>query len=53
MANLKKVVDLQIEQDLKFQELMWRLQRVSQVILALLVLLALLGLFGDGILAKA
>jgi hypothetical protein len=44
----QRVGDLEIYQDLTFQEREWRVQRVGWAIMLLIILLALLGLFGTG-----
>lgn len=46
MGNTYK--DLQVGQDLSFQEREWRIQRAAWILLAAIVVLALLGLFGTG-----
>jgi hypothetical protein len=48
MAELKRIGDLEIDQDLDFQRGEWRVQRVLWVAGAILLVLALLGLFGTG-----
>lgn len=48
-----RVRDIELAEDLGFQERMWRAQRISWVIMGLLALAALLGLFGGGPLAGA
>jgi len=53
VARTKKVGDLQINEDMEFQERTWVIQRIGWVIFALVSLLALLGLFGDGVLSEA
>lgn len=45
--------DLQINQDLSFQEREWSVQRVGGILLAAIVVLGLLGLFGTGPLSSA
>lgn len=53
MDGVKHVGSLQIEQDLKFQQRDWRLQRAGWALMALILLLAAGGLFGRGPLAHA
>ena len=51
MGGIKKTDGLEITEDMSFQNLTWKIQRIGWVIMFILVLLALLGLFGDGLLA--
>ena len=53
MADIKQVGDLEIGQDMEFQKLQWKIERVSWVIMALLVLAAAIGLIGPGPLSSA
>lgn len=53
MADVKRVGDLEVGQDLKFQRRMWLIQRVAWVVWALLLLTALAGLLGPGPLSRA
>jgi hypothetical protein len=53
MPRLQRVGDLELAQDLAFQRLQWRIQRVAWVAIALLILASLLGLFGRGPLSRA
>src|SRR5690554_1240756 len=48
MVEKKQPGDLEIEQDLRYQENEWRVERIGGVGMALLVLAALAGLFGAG-----
>ncbi|ABG03678.1 hypothetical protein Rxyl_0708 [Rubrobacter xylanophilus DSM 9941] len=48
-----RVRDIELAEDLGFQERMWRAQRISWAVMAALALAALLGLFGGGPLAGA
>lgn len=50
---MKRVGDLEINQDLDLQERGWRIERFSWVVMLLLIVLALLGLFGTGPLSSA
>lgn len=52
MGEPQRVGDLEIQQDLAFQERMWQVQRVGWVIMALLLLAAALGLLGRGWLSR-
>lgn len=52
-SELKRVGDLEISEDMEFQERSWRVQRIGWVIMALLIVAALLGLFGVGPLGQA
>jgi hypothetical protein len=49
----KRVGDLELDQDLIYQNREWRVERIGWIILALLVLAALLGILGKGPLSKA
>jgi hypothetical protein len=48
MAERQRIGDLEIYQDLRFQEREWKVQRIGWAVMLLIVLLALLGLFGTG-----
>lgn len=48
MTEPQRVGDLEIYQDLRFQEREWTVQRVGWALMLLVILLALLGLFGTG-----
>ncbi len=48
MTEPKRIGDLEIYQDLAFQEREWKVQRIGWAIMLLVILLALLGLFGTG-----
>lgn len=50
---MKRIGDLEIDQDIEFQQREWRVQRVFWGVLLLIVLLALLGLFGTGPISSA
>ena len=45
---MERVGELEIDQDLAFQEREWRTQRVGWVVLVMVMLVALGGLFGNG-----
>ncbi|NKE71588.1 hypothetical protein [Candidatus Manganitrophus noduliformans] len=53
MATMKQVGNLEIDEDLPFQERSWKIQRIGWILMALAVLGALLGLFGPGPLSSA
>jgi len=53
MADLPRVGDLELEEDLKFQRGEWIAQRIGWGVMALVVIAALLGLFGGGPLSRA
>lgn len=48
VSDLRRIGDLEINQDLDFQCRCWRVQRIGWTIIALLVLGGLLGVFGRG-----
>lgn len=48
MSSVKKVGDLQIDQDLKFQKKEWSVERAGWLAMLLIVILAIFGLFGQG-----
>jgi hypothetical protein len=53
MAEITRVGDLEIDQDLDFQHRSWMVQRVGWIVMPLIVLAALLGLLGPGPLSSA
>ncbi|MCM8748094.1 hypothetical protein NET02_02945 [Thermomicrobiaceae bacterium CFH 74404] len=53
MEPLRRVGDLEIEEDLEFQRAMWRVQKIGWVVIGIIVVAALLGLFGNGPLSRA
>lgn len=53
MEPIRRVGELEIEEDLDFQRRMWRLQQIGWALLVLVVVAALLGLFGKGPLSRA
>lgn len=53
MATKTKTTELQVNEDMDFQRLEWRIERVGWVILALLIIAALLGLLGNGFLSSS
>ncbi len=50
---MRHVGDLDLDQDLAFEERQWKIQRVGWVVMALIVVAALLGVFGSGPLSAA
>lgn len=50
---MQRIGDMELDQDLKFEERQWTRQRVGWVVMALIVVAALLGLFGTGPLSAA
>jgi hypothetical protein len=53
MSNIKRIGDLDIDQDMDLQQKDWKLQHAGRFVMLALVLAALLGVFGRGWLAKA
>lgn len=53
MGDLVRVGSLEIDQDLRYQRLEWRIERVGWMLGGLLLLAALAGLFGSGPLSWA
>jgi hypothetical protein len=47
-APIVRIGDLEINQDLRVQKKMWRIQRIGWAAMALLILMGLAGLFGHG-----
>jgi hypothetical protein len=50
MADIQRVGDLEISQDLDYQERMWQVERVGWWVMGLTTLAGLLGLLGPGLL---
>ena len=50
---MKRIGDLKIDQDLRFQEWEWAVQRVAWIVMLLIIVLALLGFFGTGPISSA
>lgn len=48
MADIIRVGSLEIDQDLRFQQRLWAVQRVGWVVIALVILATLAGLLGPG-----
>jgi len=53
LSELKRVGDIEVNQDLDFQRAEWRFQRVAWVAIALIAVASILGAFGRGPLAHA
>jgi hypothetical protein len=53
MSGMQRVGELEIDQDLGFQQRMWTAQRVGWATMAVITLAALIGLLGPGPLSKA
>lgn len=52
-AMIRRIGDIDLDQNLDHERREWRVQRVGRVLLGFVVVAALLGLFGDGPLADA
>jgi hypothetical protein len=48
MADIPRVGDLEIDQDLRFQKRQWKVQRIAWVVGLLVLAAAVAGLFGSG-----
>src|SRR5688572_30405360 len=46
--QIKRLGDLQIDEDMEFEKKNWRVERISWVLLGLFILAGLAGLFGTG-----
>ncbi len=53
MANNQRVGDLEIDQDLDYQQQSWIIQRIAWLVMGLVILAGLLGVFGTGLLSNA
>lgn len=53
MASVHRIGDLEIAEDLPFQERTWQVQRAGWAVFALILVAAALGLFGPGPLSSA
>ena len=53
MSELKRVGDIEVNQDLDFQRAEWRFQRVAWMVIALIAIASILGAFGRGPIANA
>jgi len=51
-SDLRRIGDLELNQDLDFQRRCWKVQRIGWTIMALLILGGLLGVFGRGPLSR-
>ncbi len=47
-----KIGNVEIDQDLEFQQRMWRAERIGWAVMAILLLCAALGMFGHGALSR-
>jgi hypothetical protein len=52
MAEIQRIKDLEIAEDLDYQKRSWIVQRVGWVVMGLLALSGLLGVFGPGLLGE-
>ncbi len=52
MGKIKRVGDLEIDQDLRYQRRAWLTERIGWVCMALIVLAAILGFLGPGLLGR-
>jgi len=48
MPRLKRVGQLEVSEDIDYQEKEWKVERIGWVMIVVLILFALLGLFGGG-----
>lgn len=53
MSKIRQVGDLELDQDLSYQQRLWAVQRVGWFVMAAIVLAGALGLFGAGWLSQA
>ena len=53
MSNIKRIGELDIDQDMDLQRKDWKFQHAGRCVMLLLVIAALLGAFGQGWLARA
>ena len=53
MADIQRIKDLEIAEDLDYQNRSWIVQRVGWVVMGLLALAGLLGVFGPGLVGGA
>jgi len=53
MTTKAKTTGLQVNEDMDFQRLEWRIERIGWVMLALIIIAALLGLLGNGPLSSS
>jgi hypothetical protein len=51
-VTVKRIGDLEIDQDLAFNQREWRFQRIGWLVMALVIVAGLLGAFGTGPLAE-
>jgi hypothetical protein len=52
MSNRQRFGDLEVNEDLTFQQWEWRLQRIGWVVMGVIILAGLVGVFGQGPLSK-
>lgn len=52
MAALKRVGDLEINENNEYQESFWRIERYAWVVMLVIIILAVLGFMGPGIFSK-
>ena len=50
---MQRVGDLEIDQDLRFENAEWRAERAAWALMSLIILAAILGLFGSGVLNRS
>lgn len=50
---MQRVGDLEIDQNLRFENLEWRVERAAWALMSLIILAAILGLFGAGLLNRS
>jgi hypothetical protein len=53
MAKAQRAKEIEVGEDLEFQQRSWVVQRIGWVVIALVIIAALLGLFGAGPLSQA
>jgi hypothetical protein len=53
VADVRRIEDLDINQDLKFERRSWRVRQVASIVFAALLVAALLGVFGSGLVSDA
>ncbi len=53
MSEIQRIGDLEIEQDLEYQQREWQVQKFGWTVMALIIVAALLGLFAPGLFNQA
>lgn len=53
MTRLKRISDIEIEEDIQFQRFFWNIKRVGWIVMATFLLAAMTGIFGSGPLSYA